>query len=130
MGAFGILEAMLLHIGIEVAARGGELRPFALRVLMDVDGMLARGQIFEVERDLDARAFVGDLRDADVFAVGILQRSRSLACRRRKAWRRTGLPAQSDNYFVDHSASFAILAQPITLASRLHYRFPGGTLCI
>ncbi len=43
--AVGILEAMLLHIGVEMAARGGELRAFALGVLMDVNSMFARRQV-------------------------------------------------------------------------------------
>ena len=39
--AFGILQSMLLAIGIEMGSRGLEVRGIALRVLMKVDGMYA-----------------------------------------------------------------------------------------
>src|SRR6266404_9933071 len=39
MVALGILQSMLLAIGIEVGSRGLEVRGIALRVLMKVDGM-------------------------------------------------------------------------------------------
>ena len=46
-----VLQPMLLAIGIEMRARGFECRGIALRHLMDVEGMLARGQILEIERN-------------------------------------------------------------------------------
>src|ERR1700704_3647746 len=56
--AFGILQSMLLAIGIEVRSRGLEVRGVALRVLMKVDGMHAGGQILEIEFHSDSRGGV------------------------------------------------------------------------
>src|SRR6185437_963530 len=71
--AFGIVEAMMFHIGIEVAAGSRELRPFALRGLMNVHGMFAGWKALEIEGNFDSRAFGRNLRGAHVFAVGVLQ---------------------------------------------------------
>jgi len=47
--AFGVLESVLLAFGIEMRARGLEVWPIALWILMKVDGMLARGEIVQVK---------------------------------------------------------------------------------
>ena len=46
-----VLQPMLLAIRIEMGARGFECRGIALRRLMDVESMLTRGQILEIERN-------------------------------------------------------------------------------
>ena len=51
--SLGILGSMLFVVGIEMAARGLEIRPIAFRVLMDVERMLAFGKIHQVQLDLD-----------------------------------------------------------------------------
>ena len=47
MMAFGILQAVLFSIGIEVRSRGLEVGTIALGVLMEVDAMRARWQIVQ-----------------------------------------------------------------------------------
>jgi hypothetical protein len=72
--AHGILKTVLLGVGIEVAACGLEVRRFAERLLVDMDGMLAHGKVFEV--DLDGEFVVlagGEGGGAGVFAVGGLE---------------------------------------------------------
>ena len=54
--ALGILQSMLLAIGIEMGSRGLEVRGIALRVLMKVDGMYARRQILEIDLHSDSGA--------------------------------------------------------------------------
>ncbi len=51
MSTLGILGSMLFAIGIEVAARGLEIRPIALGGLMDVDRVLALGKIRQIQLD-------------------------------------------------------------------------------
>ena len=53
MVTFRIFEAMLLVVGIEMRARRFEVRPFALGVFVDMDGVLARRQILRVKLDID-----------------------------------------------------------------------------
>jgi hypothetical protein len=47
--AFGILEAVLLALGIEVRAGGFEVGRIALRILMKVDGVLAGRQVVKMK---------------------------------------------------------------------------------
>jgi len=54
--AHGVLEAMLLIVGIEVAAGGLEVGRVAERLGVDVDAMIAYGQVLEIE--LDANTFL------------------------------------------------------------------------
>jgi hypothetical protein len=46
--------SVLLLVGVEVAAGGLEVGGFADGVLVDVDAVLAEGQVLEVEGELDA----------------------------------------------------------------------------
>ncbi len=65
---------MLLGVGIEVAAGGFEVRGFAERLLVDMDGVLAHREVFEV--DLDGEFVVlagGEGGGAGVFAVSGLE---------------------------------------------------------
>jgi hypothetical protein len=55
MVAFGILQAMLLALGIEVRSGRLEIRRVALRLLMKVQRMLPRGQAVEAELHGHAR---------------------------------------------------------------------------
>lgn len=45
---------MLLVVGIEMGARGLEIRCIAFRIYMHMDGMFAFGKILQVQFDLDA----------------------------------------------------------------------------
>src|SRR5665213_2817095 len=56
--AVGIVEAMMLHVGIEMRACRGECRPFAFRDRMDVHGAFTRRQILQVELDLHPTRFL------------------------------------------------------------------------
>ena len=47
MVAFGIIETMFLTVGIEMRSGRFEIRRFAFRVLMKVDGMFARREALE-----------------------------------------------------------------------------------
>jgi hypothetical protein len=49
--AHGILKAVLLVFGVEVAASGLEVRAFAERFGVDVDAMLADRKVFEIYLD-------------------------------------------------------------------------------
>src|SRR3982074_350700 len=76
--AFGILQPMLLAIGIEMRSRGLEVRSIALRVLMKVDGMYAGGQILEIEFHSDSWAGFRQNRGTHSLALGILKVNHSL----------------------------------------------------
>ena len=54
MMSHGVLEAVLLVVGVEVAAGSLEVRAVAEGLSVDVDAMLAYGEILEVELDLYA----------------------------------------------------------------------------
>jgi len=75
---FRILQSMLLSIGIEVASRGLEVRGVALRVLMKVDSMFARRQIFEIDFHLNARGRLPKNRGAYNLALGIFDLNQDL----------------------------------------------------
>ena len=55
MMAVRVIEAVLLALGIEMSARGLEVRSFTLRHLMEVDGMLSRASGHAVDFERDAR---------------------------------------------------------------------------
>src|ERR1700730_3383447 len=76
--AFGILQSMLLAIGIEMGSRGLEVRSIALRVLMKVDGMYAGWKILEIEFHSDSRGGFPQNRSTHSLAVGILKVNHSL----------------------------------------------------
>jgi hypothetical protein len=74
MMAFRIVEAMLLAIRIEVRSGGFEVGRGATRVLMKVDGMFARGKIFEIEfHSHSSRFFLPQHDGADAFPLRVLQ---------------------------------------------------------
>src|ERR1700731_2648296 len=70
--AFGILQSMLLAIGIEMGSRGLEVRGIALRVLMKVDGVYASGQILEIGLHSDSCAGFPQSRRTHSLALGVL----------------------------------------------------------
>lgn len=81
--AFGILQAVFLSIGIEMWASRFEIGRVTLRVLMKVDGMYARRQVFEVQFHPDSFAGFPKGGGADRLALSILELdfNLSLACR-------------------------------------------------
>ena len=58
MVTIGIVEAVLFAVRIKMRTCGFKVRPFALRVLMEMDSVLARREIFEVELQADTTALV------------------------------------------------------------------------
>jgi len=52
--AFGIIESVLLAIGIEMRAGGFEVGRIALRVLVEVDGVLAGRQVVKMKLEGNA----------------------------------------------------------------------------
>ena len=54
--AFGILESVLLAVGVEVRARGFEVGGIALGVLVEVDAVFAGREIVELELEAYARS--------------------------------------------------------------------------
>src|SRR5262249_10867612 len=73
MGALCALQSMMLAIGIEVSTRGFEVRPFALRSLMHVDGMIARRQIVQIQLDGHAVVCGGELGRSHTLSLSVLQ---------------------------------------------------------
>src|SRR5947209_4830257 len=72
--AFWILQTVLFAVRIEVAARGLEVGTVALGILMNMDGVLSRRQILQVELDLDTfLARRGHRRGTRVLSLSVLQ---------------------------------------------------------
>jgi|SRR5215831_7534059 len=71
--AVGIVEAVLLALGIEVAAGGFEIRAFTLRNLVKVEGVLSRREIMQVQLKGHAWSLIPDENAADLFSLGIFQ---------------------------------------------------------
>jgi hypothetical protein len=72
MVAIGTVEAVLLAVRIEMRACGLKVRRIAFRDLMEVNRVLARRQIFEVEVQADSASLVFIQDDgAHTFALGI-----------------------------------------------------------
>jgi len=70
--AIGTVEAVLLPVRIKMRASGFEVWRIALRVLMEVDGVLAWRKIFEVEFQAYAASLVLVEDDvAHTFALGV-----------------------------------------------------------
>jgi hypothetical protein len=69
--AFGILQAVMLSIRIEMAASGFEVGAFALGGLMDVDGVRAWRKILHVEFDHYAVRSLGKSGGANTLALGV-----------------------------------------------------------
>jgi len=82
--AIGILEAVLFSVGIEVWARGLEVRTIALGVLMKVNAVFAGRQVMQIEVEPYPRAFFAGsalhYRDrAHALALGIFHLDDSLS---------------------------------------------------
>src|SRR5215475_8586865 len=60
--------------GVKVGARGLEIRRFAFRELMDVDGMLTRRELLDVQGDFHACGRGGKGGGANGLAIGVLDR--------------------------------------------------------
>jgi hypothetical protein len=71
MVAFGILQPVLLTVGIEVWACGLEIGSIALGILMKVDGMLAGWKVVQVELKRHARSLLRQRDSADVLALSV-----------------------------------------------------------
>ena len=70
--AFGIFKPMLLAVGIEVSSRRLEVGRFAFRILMHVNCVFSRWQVFQIQ--LDFHAILGCLQRGipDAFAFCVL----------------------------------------------------------
>ena len=73
--AFGVLEAVMLLVGVKMAARRGKGRRLALGGRMDVHRMFSGRQVLEVQLDSHAgTAFsIRQRGHADALAFGVLQ---------------------------------------------------------
>jgi hypothetical protein len=71
--AVGIIETVLLAVGIEVSTGRFEVRSFALGDLMEVDGMFSGREIVQFELECDARSLIPDEDVADGFALSIFK---------------------------------------------------------
>jgi hypothetical protein len=80
MVAVGAVEAVLLPFWIEVSARRLEVRPFTLRNLMEVDGMLPGSQIMKVQIEFHARALIPYHDDANGFPLSIFEFDIGFSC--------------------------------------------------
>ena len=58
MVALGILESVLLSFWVEMSTRGFKVGAFALRNLMEMDGVLAGGQAMQIKSDRDSGASI------------------------------------------------------------------------
>ena len=87
MGAIRIFGAVLFACGVEVTAGGLEVGRIAFGDLVDVDSVLARGQVFEFELEFDFVLLLGQGCGAGILAVGggdlhcYLGRGGGLRCR-------------------------------------------------
>ena len=68
-----ILQAMLFSVWIEMPARRFEVRSVTFCILMDVNSMLSRREIVEIQADLNAVRRIGKGSGADAFALPILK---------------------------------------------------------
>lgn len=59
MRAFRVLQSMLFVLRVEMGACRLEIRRLARRVFMNVNRMLARGQVSEIKRNLHSMRVVG-----------------------------------------------------------------------
>ncbi len=80
MVAVGIIETVLLAIGIEVSTGGFEVGAFALGDLMEVDGMFSGREIVEFELEGDARSLIPEDDVTDVFALSVFEFDFGLGC--------------------------------------------------
>jgi hypothetical protein len=81
VGTVGILEAVLLAVGVEMGASRFEIRRFALGILVDVNGVFAGWQVLQVQLDLDAFTSGLERRCPYTFAFGVLKNDAILLAR-------------------------------------------------
>ena len=73
VAGWGRLVIVLSSARIEVWAGGFEVRRIALCDLMYVNGMLARRQVLDIERDLHTFWRAGEQRGSNALSLGILE---------------------------------------------------------
>jgi hypothetical protein len=78
--AFGVLQAVLLGVGIEMRARGFEVGSIALGVLMEVDGVLTGRKIVKVKLETDSGSLLPEHDGAYVLALGVLDCDFGFGC--------------------------------------------------
>src|SRR3954454_15069086 len=71
MMPFRTIESMLLPFRIEMPARRLEIRAFALRNLVEVDGVFSRSEIVQVQLQRYSRTLVPNQHAAQVFSLCI-----------------------------------------------------------
>ncbi len=76
--AFGILEAVLLAIGIEVRSGRLEVGRLALGVLMEMDRVVAGGKVLDADFHADAGSGVPENGGADDLALRVLELNQNL----------------------------------------------------
>ena len=70
---FRILQSVMFAVGIEMTARRRKRRAFTFRVLVNVDGVLARRQPLQVETNVHALFRGHQARSSYAFALPILE---------------------------------------------------------
>jgi hypothetical protein len=70
--ALGILKPVLLGLGIEMGTGGLEIRPIAFGVLVEVNGVFAGREPFEIELERDARPGGLDVDGSNILAAASL----------------------------------------------------------
>ena len=88
--AFGILQAVLLGVGIEMRAGGFEVGGIALGVLMKVDAMFAGREIVKAELEADPRSLLPQNDRADIFALGVLDVDLGFGCAGKSEIKKSG----------------------------------------
>jgi|SRR5208337_62567 len=71
--AFGVVETVLLAVGIEMRAGGFEVWRIALGILMEVDGVLAGRQIVKMKLEGNTGSLLRESDRADGFALGVCE---------------------------------------------------------
>ena len=88
--AFGVLQAVLLGVGIEMRAGGFEVGGVALGVLMKVDAMFAGREIVKAELEADPRSLLPQNDRADIFALGVLDVDLGFGCAGKSEIKKSG----------------------------------------
>src|SRR5262249_14764200 len=101
---FGVLESVLLSIWIEMTSSRFEVGRFTLRGLMNVNRVLARRQILQIQ--LDIQALLGWLQSSRSNALdfGIFQFDSGA---RRKQRKRAQQQRSSDKCVLFHAAHYS-----------------------
>ena len=71
--AFRILQSVMLHVRVKMAAGRGERRAFAFRDRVHVNGVLARRKIHQVEFNVHALRCRRKFRRADALSLGVVE---------------------------------------------------------